>query len=103
MSRPLKLQIVEQARALIADESHWCRGHLAQDVSGVAVSPTSANAVKRCGLGAVIAAAYQLTHDFDAAHDLAHSCQPTAGDLGSSKNLDFQAAWHHFQLVRLLG
>ena len=72
MSRPLKLQIVEQARALIADESHWCRGHLAQDVSGVAVSPTSANAVKRCGLGAVIAAAYQLTHDFDAAHDLAH-------------------------------
>jgi len=72
LSRPLKLQIVEQARALIADESHWCRGHLAQDVSGVAVSPTSANAVKRCGLGAVIAACYQLSHDFDAAHDLAH-------------------------------
>ena len=72
MSRPLKLQIVEQARALIADEQHWCRHHLAQDVNGVAVSPTSASAVKRCGLGAVIAAAYQLTHDFDAAHDLAH-------------------------------
>ena len=71
MSRPLKLQIVEQARALIADESHWCRGHLAQDVSGVAVSPTSANAVKRCGLGAVIAAAYQLTNDYRGAHDLA--------------------------------
>jgi hypothetical protein len=57
---------------LIADEQHWCRGHLAQDVSGVAVSPTSNSAVKRCGLGAVIAAAYQLTHDFDAPHDLAH-------------------------------
>jgi hypothetical protein len=70
MARPLKLQIVEQARTLIADESHWCRRHLAQDVSGVAVSPTSASAVKWCGLGAVIAAAYQLTHDFDAAHDL---------------------------------
>ena len=67
MSRPFKLQIVERARALIADEQHWCRGHLAQDVNGVAVSPTSANAVKRCGLGAVIAAAYELTHDFDAA------------------------------------
>jgi hypothetical protein len=73
MSRPLKLQIVERARALIADEQHWCRGHLAQDVSGVAVSPTSANAVKRCGLGAVIAAAYELTRDFDAAHRLGHS------------------------------
>ena len=72
MSRPLKLQIVEQARTLIADESHWCRHHLSQDVNGVAVSPTSASAVKRCGLGAVIAAAYQITHDFDAAYQLGH-------------------------------
>jgi hypothetical protein len=73
LSRSLKFQIVERARALVADEQHWCRGHLAQDVSGVAVSPTAANAVKRCGLGAVIAAAYELTHDFDAAHDLGHN------------------------------
>jgi hypothetical protein len=72
MARPLKLQVVERARALIADEQHWCRRHLATDVSGVAVCPTSASAVKRCALGAVIAAAYQLTHDFDAAHDLGH-------------------------------
>jgi hypothetical protein len=71
MARPLKLQIVERARTLIADEQHWCRRHLAEDVNGVSVSPTFAGAVKRCGLGAVIAAAYQLTHDFDAAHDLA--------------------------------
>ena len=34
--------------------------HLAE-VNGVAVSPTSASAVKRCGLGALIAAAHQLT------------------------------------------
>jgi hypothetical protein len=40
--------------------------------SGVAVLPTSDRTVRRCGLGAVIAAAYQLTHDFDAAHDLGH-------------------------------
>ena len=70
MSRPLKLQIVERARELIADEQHWCQRHLALDVNGVVVSPTSAKAVKRCALGAVIAAAYQLTHDFDAAHQL---------------------------------
>ena len=70
MSKPLKIQIVERARALIADEEHWCRRHLAEDGNGVSVSPTSVGAVKRCALGAVIAAAYQLTHDFDAAHQL---------------------------------
>ena len=72
MSRPLKVQIVERARALIADEQHWCRRRLAEDVNGISVSPTSASAVKRCGLGAAIAAAYQLTHDFDAADQLGH-------------------------------
>ena len=70
MSRPLKFQIVERARALMADEKHWCRRHLAEDVNDVSVSPTSASAIKWCGLGAVIAAAYQLTHDFDAADQL---------------------------------
>ena len=71
MSRPLKLHIVEQARALIADEQHWCRGDLARNINGEEVCPTAASAVKRCGLGAVIAAAYQLTNDLGAAHDLA--------------------------------
>ena len=63
MAKPLQFQIVEKARALIADEQHWCRGVLAQDASGASVSATSASAVKRCGLGAVIAAAHQLTHE----------------------------------------
>ena len=72
MAKPLQFQIVERARALIADEQRWCRGHIAQDVSGVAASPTLNSAVKRCGLGALIWAAYQLTHDFDAAYELGH-------------------------------
>ena len=72
MAKPLQFQIVEKARALIADEQHWCRGVLAQDAIGASVSATSASAVKRCGLGAVIAAAHQLTHDFDAEDELAH-------------------------------
>jgi hypothetical protein len=71
LSRPLKFQIVERARALIADEQHWCRRHLAQDASGVSVSPTSARAAKRCGLGALIMAAYQITNDHRGAYDLA--------------------------------
>ena len=71
MSRSLKFQIVEQARALIADESHWCRGDLARDTNGVGVCPTSDSATKRCGLGALIMAAYQVTNDRRQAHDLA--------------------------------
>ena len=72
MSKPLKIQIVERARALIADREHWCQRHLAENVNGVSLSPTSASAMKRCGLGAVVAAAYQLTHDFDAADRLGY-------------------------------
>jgi hypothetical protein len=79
MANPLQVQIVEKARALIADEQHWCRGLLAQDASGASVLATSASAVKRCGLGAVIAAAYQLTHDFDVANELAHKPWSTNG------------------------
>jgi hypothetical protein len=71
LSRPLKRQIVEQARALIADETHWCRGELARDVKGMGVCPTSDRAMKRCGLGALIMAAYQITNDHRGAHDLA--------------------------------
>src|SRR5580765_5092270 len=71
MARPLQIQIVERARTLIADKQHWCRGELARDVSGEGVCPTSASAVKRCALGAVIAAAHELTHDLDSANDFA--------------------------------
>ena len=70
MSKPLKVQIVERAHALIADEEHWCRCHFAEDANGFGVSATSARAIKWCGLGAVIAAAYQLTHNTDAAYQI---------------------------------
>ena len=71
MSKPLKLQIVEQARALIAEESRWCRGELACDAKGMGVCPTSDTATKRCGLGALIMAAYRITNDRRQAHHLA--------------------------------
>jgi hypothetical protein len=41
-------------------------------MNGSVVSAISAKAVKWCGLGALITAAYQLTQDFDAAHQLGH-------------------------------
>ena len=34
MSKPLRVQIIERARALIEYEWHWCRGELARDASG---------------------------------------------------------------------
>ena len=71
MARSLQLQIVERARALIADESHWCRGELARDANGMGVCPMSDEAVKRCGLGALIMAAYRIIPDHRRAYDLA--------------------------------
>jgi hypothetical protein len=51
----------QRARALIADESRWCRGELARDVKGRGVCPMSDSAMKRCGLGALLMAAYEIT------------------------------------------
>ena len=72
MSRPLKVQIVERARQLIADEHHWCCRHFGEDANGFPVSPTSTSATKRCALGAVIEAAYQLTHNLDVAYQIGY-------------------------------
>ena len=72
MARSLPIQIIERARALIQDRDHWCRNHIALDANGVSVFPTSLGAVKRCALGALIAAAYELTHNHDAADHLAY-------------------------------
>jgi hypothetical protein len=33
MSKPLKVQVIEKARALIEDELHWCCGELARDMN----------------------------------------------------------------------
>jgi hypothetical protein len=71
LSKPVKIQIVQRARSLIADEEHWCRNELARDARGVGVCPLSDSAVKWCGLGAVIAAASEITRGNRAANDLA--------------------------------
>jgi hypothetical protein len=71
MSKSLKVQIVEKARARIEDERHWCRGELARDVDALSVRPTDSRAEKRCALGALIAAAYEITKDQSQAHEIA--------------------------------
>jgi hypothetical protein len=80
MSKPLKVQVVERARALIEDERHWCRNELARDTNGHSMDPTERSAVRRCGLGALIAAAYEITDDHRRAQDLAVSAlRPICG------------------------
>ena len=73
MARPLKLQIIENAKELIQDERHWCRGYLATDDHGLGANPTGEQAVKYCALGALIAAAYQLTNNHTSARELARN------------------------------
>ena len=73
MSKPLNVRIIEGARALIEDERHWCRGTLAVDAGGNPVCATSRQAKRRCALGAVTAAAYDITNDPSEAYDLAIS------------------------------
>lgn len=80
MSRPLKIQIVERARALITDEAHWYRSELARDARGMGVCPLSDDAVKRCALGALLASAYEITGGHRMAYDLAiRAIQPLYG------------------------
>jgi hypothetical protein len=77
MSKTLKLQIIERARALIEDERRWCRGELAADADGLSVDATDSRAFKRCVLGALVSAAYELTNDHRQALDLAiNALQP---------------------------
>ena len=71
MAKPIRVQILERARALIADERHWCPGDLARDARGFPVSPIDEGAVQRCALGALVAAAHDLTGDPVSARRLA--------------------------------
>ena len=80
MAKPLKLLIIERAKELIQDERHWCRGSLAIDASGEPIDPTSREPVRRCALGALVAAAYQLTNNKALCYDWAiNALRPLCG------------------------
>ncbi len=80
MAKPLKLQLIEKARELIADEENWCRGYLAIDRNGFLTDPSSSEARKRCALGALIAAAHQFTSNTRWANELAcNALRPVYG------------------------
>jgi hypothetical protein len=63
MSKPLERQVIEQARALIADPAAWTQGEFARDADGTPVSWRSREAVQFCLWGALNRAAYDMTGD----------------------------------------
>lgn len=63
MSKPLERQVIEQARALIADPAAWTQGEFARDAAGNPVSWRSREAVQFCLWGALNRAAYDMTGD----------------------------------------
>ena len=88
MSRPLNTQVIERARALIAEEQNWCRGQLARDARGNPVCPTDARAKTRCALGAFIAAAYEIANDYMLADDLAIGAVRLFADTATLVNVN---------------
>ena len=70
MSKHLTVHIIERARALIADEAHWCRRQIALDADGMAVCATDRRASKLCAYGALIASARHMTNDCDQSYRL---------------------------------
>lgn len=47
------VEVLEQARALIADQTHWCQNALAVDAEGCETDPSADDAMAWCALGAI--------------------------------------------------
>ena len=78
MAKPLKFQIIEKAKELIQDERRWCRGYCLMLMETQPIR--LAVAVRRCALGALMAAAYQLTNHRVRAYELAlNALRPLCG------------------------
>jgi hypothetical protein len=71
MSKPVMTQIIERARALVADRSTWTAHALGRDARGESCDPLEARAVRWCAYGALIRAGYDITGDKNQAHRLA--------------------------------
>lgn len=91
MAKPLTTQIIERARALIADDHHWCRGELARDERGQRTSPTNWGARRFCALGALIAAAGEITGDPDRANEL--------GRMAADRVSELAVGWKWLSLI----
>lgn len=71
MAKPIFTQIIERARAYVADRSHWTRYTLALTRNNRDCEPTDAKAVRFCAYGALVRAGFDLTGDLHQARQLA--------------------------------
>jgi hypothetical protein len=71
MSNTLQNQIIRDARALITNPSHWCRGQQGKDALGRPRAPTSADAASHCAYGALLLCALAISGDVASAGQLA--------------------------------
>jgi hypothetical protein len=99
MSKQLNLHIIEHARALIANEAHWCRRQMAFDGDGGAVMATDRRASRLCAYGALIASAHHMTNDCDRSYRLVSRAVMQFG--GSSALIDMNDIEGHAAVLAL--
>jgi hypothetical protein len=71
MAKPILTQIIERARAYVADRARWTRYTLALTRNNRDCEPTDAKAVRFCAYGALVRASFDLTGDVHQARRLA--------------------------------
>ena len=65
MTATLTLQVLIQARALIADKEHWVQNDYAVDAKDNAVDPVDEEAVRFCAVGAIVHAFHLGTGEYN--------------------------------------
>jgi hypothetical protein len=84
MSKPVSIIIIEQARDIISDQQHWCRGSYARGKAGHSVSVNDPSARRFCAMGALLLAASDLCGtDTTDASNLAHETAKLLSPTGS--------------------
>jgi hypothetical protein len=71
MTLTLRQQVLRDARALIANQTHWTRGVLSRAASGRPVMWYDQEACRWCAVGALNRAAYDLVGDRERAAQIA--------------------------------
>ena len=57
MAKPIQYQVLAEARLLIGDPEHWCRGRFAVGKTGRTLVSGSQRAARHCAVSAIVAAA----------------------------------------------
>ena len=71
MAKPLVMQVVERARALVADPGTWTQHAIARTGNNRHCEPTDRRAARFCAYGAILRAAYDVAGSNEQAQRLA--------------------------------